>query len=432
MNTGNGLNSEDTNFGGLTRGKTDALVPDAWGGYMDAGDWDRRIQHLAVSLYLLELAELFPDYFSRVSLNLPESNDGLPDIVSEALFTLDCYRRMQTPEGGIRGGIESSEHPREGECSWQESLDVLAYAPGVWSSYWYAATAARAARWLETREPVQAKTYRESALRAADWAELELPKLGGVEPHEGGVGDLRNLAAAELYRLTGKERWNTVFLATTVFTEASASLYQWPKHNQRDNAWVYVRTELPSVNATVQTNCRNAILQEADARAAQCQRTGFRWTKDPWMPPAWSAFTAPDAVSLCRAHALTGDARYLRAIVLACQHGAGANPLNLCYTTGLGHKSPVHPLQIDSRYSDQPAPAGLTVLGPIGYDQGKDLWAQKLVDKHLFPSFDKWPTTEAHWDVLWHPMVCEFTVQQPMARNAYAWGYLAAVPREAD
>jgi len=98
MNTGNGLNSEDTNFGGLTRGKTDALVPDAWGGYMDAGDWDRRIQHLAVSLYLLELAELFPDYFSRVSLNLPESNDGLPDIVSEALFTLDCYRRMQTPE----------------------------------------------------------------------------------------------------------------------------------------------------------------------------------------------------------------------------------------------------------------------------------------------------------------------------------------------
>ena len=130
IDTGNGLNQKDSNFGNLVKGKTDEIVSDAWGGYMDAGDWDRRIQHLRSSLLLLELAELFPEYFASLRLNIPESGNGLPDIVNEALFNLDFYRRMQTHEGGVRGGIESAEHPRRGEASSQESLTVMAYAPG--------------------------------------------------------------------------------------------------------------------------------------------------------------------------------------------------------------------------------------------------------------------------------------------------------------
>ena len=47
LNSGNGLNylgTDKDNFGNLVKGRTDAVVPDAWGGYMDAGDWDRRAQ----------------------------------------------------------------------------------------------------------------------------------------------------------------------------------------------------------------------------------------------------------------------------------------------------------------------------------------------------------------------------------------------------
>ena len=148
IDTGNGLNQKDTNFGNLVKGKTDEIVPDAWGGYMDAGDWDRRIHHLKVSRLLLDLADQFPEYFASVSLNIPESGNGLPDVVNEALFNIDCYRRLQTLDGGVRGGIESSEHPRRGEASFQESLDVMAYAPDAFSSYVYAGAAARAAHWL--------------------------------------------------------------------------------------------------------------------------------------------------------------------------------------------------------------------------------------------------------------------------------------------
>jgi endoglucanase len=432
MDSGNGLNYRGTdkdNFGNLVRGRTSEVVADAWGGYMDAGDWDRRIQHLIVSRYLIDLAALFPDFFAQVSLNILESRDDLPDVVCEALFNLDCYRRMQAESGGIRGGIESSEHPRAGEGSWQESLDILAYAPGLWSSHWYASVAAQAARFLRDRKPEMAEIYEESALRAMRFAEAEWSRLGDPKRKDGGVVDTRNVAAAELFRLTGDERWHHVFLETTAFGDPDAELFKWPEHEQRDAAWAYVQTQRPGVDARIQANCRAAILREADARVRQCYRTGFRWTKYEWAPSAWGALSAPDGLSLVRAHRLTGDERYLKAAILACQHGAGANPINLCYTTGIGPKYPLHPLHIDSRVTDQPPPPGLTVFGPMGYDQGKDEWGQKLANQVLFPPFEKWPTTEAYWDIFWYPPMCEFTVHQPMARNAYVWGYLAAVKR---
>jgi endoglucanase len=125
---------------------------------------------------------------------------------------------------------------------------------------------------------------------------------------------------------------------------------------------------------------------------------------------------------------LTGDARYLRAAVLACQAGAGANPLNLCYTTGLGYQSPENPLHIDSRITGQAPPPGLTVFGPSNPEQMGQDWAIKLVDQTCYPPSSEWPIMEGYWDVFWYPMVCEFTVQTPMAANAYTWGYLAARP----
>ena len=427
MDTGNGLNREDSNFGNLVKGKTDELVADAWGAYMDAGDWDRRIQHLDSSRLLLELAELFPEYFAKLSLNIPESGDGLPDIVSEALFNLDCYRRMQTEEGGIRGGIESSEHPRQGEASWQESLTIMAYAPGVWSSYVYAGVAARAARVLADLGSDRAEVYLKSATRAMQWAEAELPKRADKkDPHA--VCDARNLAAAELFRTTGDEAYSRIFLATTALADPKADLFKWESHEQRDAAWVYAGTDRPGMDAAVKENCRNALIREAGERVAHCRQTGFRWTKYPWRPSGTGSLTAPEAVPLARAHVLTGEEKYLRAAVLACQTGAGANPVNLCYTTGLGHESPQHPLHIDSRISGQPAPPGLTVFGPLNPEQMSQDWAIKLLDRECYPPSREWPIIEAYFDVFWYPMMCEFTIHLPMDANAYTWGYLSARP----
>jgi len=432
IDTGNGLNQKDSNFGNLVKGKTDEIVSDAWGGYMDAGDWDRRIQHLRSSLLLLELAELFPEYFASLRLNIPESGNGLPDIVNEALFNLDFYRRLQTQQGGVRGGIESAEHPRRGEASFQESLTVMAYAPDVLSSYFYAGVAARAARWLASREPKRAAGYRESALRAMQWAENDREReekefLMGKHP---ALRDARNYAAAELFCLSGEARWNQLFLATTLFNSPNvAPAVNFDSLDQRDSAWVYARTERPGMDRTIQTNCRNVILKEAGERAASVDRTAFRWAKHPYGPVVFGALSSPEScVNVIRAHVLTGDPKFLRTAVLACQTGAGANPVNMCYTTGLGQKSPQHPLEIDHRITHQAPPPGLTVGGPMDNSMKglADPFIGPFAGSVFTPSLPDWPALEAFWDVFWDPMVCEYTVHRPMAGNAYVWGYLAA------
>ncbi|MBI2301880.1 MAG: glycoside hydrolase family 9 protein [Armatimonadetes bacterium] len=424
MDTGNGLNRNDSNFGELNKGRTTEIVPNAWGGYQDAGDWDRRIAHLVCSRLLFDLVALAPDFAGQLGLNLPESGNNLPDTVDEALWGLDIYRRMQLPDGGVRGGIESAEHPRQGEASWQESLPVMAYAPDVWSSYLYAATAGQAAEWLAGAHAELAAPWRESAERAMRWAEQHLAeRTGRNDPPD--VNDARNLAAAVLYRLTGAAEWHQLFLATTVFKEPGKPLREWQHHDSAEAAWVYVRTERPEVDKTVQSRCRQALQQEADERVQRCEQTGFRWTGNPWAPVAWGALTIPDAISLIHAHVLTGEPKYLRAAVLACQFGAGANPDNLCYSTGVGLTGPQHPLHVDSRISGQTPPAGLTVLGPCDPLRDRGGWAQKNVAPFVYPEITTWPAVEGFWDVFWYPMINEYTVQQNIGPNAFVWGYLA-------
>ena len=226
MDTTKGI-GEAEDFETLVRNRTETLVSDVWGGYFDAGDWDRHIQHLQVSRSLLELADLFPTYFADLDLNIPESGNAIPDIIDEALWSLDFFFRLQTADGGIPGGVESAEHPRWGEASWQESLTVMMYAPDLWSSYIYAGVAARAAHVLADIAPQRAATYRTSALQAMAYAEAEYANLDD-SPFQ--VRDERNLAALELFRLTGDDGWHDIFLATTVFTAPDADTYIYDEH----------------------------------------------------------------------------------------------------------------------------------------------------------------------------------------------------------
>ena len=440
MDTRNGLSSTDpSNFRNLVAGSTETPLAGLWGGTMDAGDWDRRIQHLIASLYLLDLVEQFPACFKSLSLGIPESQNQLPDVVDEALFNLDFYRRTQTSAGGIRGGIESEEHPNFGEASWQESLRVLAYEPGTWSSFYYAAVAAKAATVLNLLgHDALARTYETSAIKAMAWAEADYVqrskrsasytvngvKIDRMDDHID-VRDKRNHAAAELYRLTNDSRWHDVFVETTQLNRPGVDLYVWKSHQQSEAAWAYVNTRPSGVDESLQAFCTQAILKEAQDRLRTQSRTAFRWTKNDWAPPN-TTLSVSDSISLVRAHRITGDRKYLRAVVLSCQAGLGANPLNLCYTTHVGHRWPRNPLHLDARHTGQLPPEGITVFGPID-PTSDDTFMGPVIKPHCFPSPEKWPVMEAYWDVFWYPIMCEFTVQKPMAQNAYLWGYLAGV-----
>jgi endoglucanase len=416
----------------LGRSQTPTTLPNAWGGYFDAGDWDRRIQHIAVSRSLIELAELFPDYFRNLDLNLPESNNQLPDIIDEALWNIDFYRRMQAADGGISGGIQSANYSRQGEASWQESLPVLAYARDPWASYVYVTGAAQIALWFDSRDPGRAAIYRNSATRAMNYAERQIgqDKIRNLPD----VRDARNLAALSMLRMSAnapqatQAKWHGIFVATTKLNSPNALVEKWQSHDQREAAFLYLRLPIAQTKPQLRQTIARAFFRSADQIAASTTKSAHQWAKDDdYAPIGWGhSFSTPRATTLLRAHYLSQEPRYLKAATRSTQFAAGANPLNMVYTTGMGERSPKHPLIIDQRVTGQAPPPGITVYGPMNPKAFPNDWFTKLMAPAIYPAWSQWPTTEAYFDIYTATGMSEFTVMQTIGPTAYTWGYLAA------
>ncbi len=424
MDTGNGFIEGLDNFSLLKKEATTTPLNNGWGGYHDAGDADRRIQHLLFTRNLLDLYAHFPEFFSTLKLNIPESYNDLADCLDEALWSLDFFCRLQEADGGVRGGIEATDHPYFGEPSWLLRHQLLAYRPGIWSTYLFAATAAQAAGTLAKIVPERAADYRRRALLAMQKAE-DLLVLDPHQPFQ--VNDARNLAAIEVFKLTNDAAWHKVFLETSVLLQPGIPLFRDDHHDQAEAAWSYLQAAAKTTDPGVRANCRSAILMSAESLVAAQEKAGFGWLKDPWRPPFAGAFTIPCTRDVIRAWFLTGDSRYQTAVQLSMQAALGANPLNVCYTTGLGNTSVQHPYYPDARISGQEAPAGITVLGPLDLSVIGDAKDEllKSYDAYCYPDLRRWPVLETFFDVFWFPLMTEFSIET-MARQMYTLGFLAA------
>ncbi len=405
------------------------LEPNAWGGYMDAGDWDRRSQHLSVTYDLLELFELFPDHFKKVKLALPpdEAKNTLPDVLDEARWNLDFYKRLQLPDGGVRGGVEQTAHPSPGETSWQSTLLAGVFAPDAVTSASFAANAAKMARLIMPLDAELAVEYRVAALKAWVWAEKSGPTL--PDPNKGEWQDARNLAAVELLWLTRESRFDAAFKESTVATQPNSETVR-----QHEALFTYARLPENIGDSGLKQQARAAILALADVGLSFAQGNSFGITSVvPQLPPmAWVGyFSTPEMISavLPRAHYLSGDAKYLRGAVQAANFSAGANPENMAYTIGIGPNHPRAVLHVDSKTSAQPAPKGITVYGPSDPAENYefDKWVYTwFLNKSSVPDPRAWPASESYVDLPNWPSMTEYTVQQNIGPTAYYWGYLAA------
>lgn len=77
-----------------------SLVKDMRGGWFDAGDTNKYVTFAATAVHQLldayrENPRIWTDDF-----NLPESNNGIPDIIDEIVYELDWLKRMQDTDGG--------------------------------------------------------------------------------------------------------------------------------------------------------------------------------------------------------------------------------------------------------------------------------------------------------------------------------------------
>lgn len=137
-----------------------------------------------------------------------------------------------------------------------------------------------------------------------------------------------------------------------------------------------------------------------------------------------SFYTIPQISVLARAHYLTGDSRYLAGAESACGFGCGANPDNLCYTTGVGVRNVVNILHHDSRITGQSAPAGITVFGPQNMRfSDRDGFVPYLRNDRFWPGVYAWPAAESYFDAYRIAPENEYTVQDSIGPNGSVKSY---------
>lgn len=421
MDTSMGLNLKKRNsFEALREEATNVTVPGAWGGWHDAGDWDRRIQHLHAALDLLMLVELRPELAS-VELGIPESGDGIADIVDEALWSIDFYARLQKPDGGIPGGIESANHPQFGDSSWTERQDLFVYAPDPWSSWLFAAAAGRAARILRDMDEARSQNLAARAGSAFAWAEAH---RGSLETRHHAIGDARNLATLELYRLTGKTAYHDLFKAGSSYRTGGPKRWN---ERQIDAGFIYAKW-VKEADPAIAAHAREDIVARADY-LLKTKPGGFGQIVDPHRRYGYSytSTTPADAADVfVYTHALTGDDRYLKAIIAETLFGLGANPDNMSYMTGFGVRSPRAPLVVDMlALADKTPPSGITIFGQYDWTR-RGHRAIDTAKPWMTPNYpQEWPIHEMYIGFPSFVPVSEYSIWATLRPVAFVLGYLA-------
>jgi endoglucanase len=195
------------------------------GGWHDAGDYGRYMTNSGIATgTLLWTWEIYGEKIKQISLKIPESGNGTPDILNEARWNLEWMLKMQDDDGGVWhkqtsenfAGFVSPEEdklpsevigtgsaPYKSTCATADLAVVGAIAARVYQPFdlKFAARALEAARlaWAWTEK----------------YPDVTFKNPPGISTGEYGSTDCRNQrlwAAAELWRTTGEAQYNDFFL----------------------------------------------------------------------------------------------------------------------------------------------------------------------------------------------------------------------------
>lgn len=408
---------------------TDTEVPEAWGGWMDAGDFDQRMSHLYSVRRMGYLYELNPSHFEELNLNIPESDNNIPDILDEGMWCLDIYRRTQGAyeKGGISWWVESIEHPRGGEPSWLHSLPTALIPPTPRACFHYAATAAQVSLAIQPYNDAISNQYLQSALDAIKWADNnpDAPDMFGRNPGE----VIEAMAYGNLYRRTGVPTWHDRFL------QAVQNVY--PNGIEEDiqtgNAEIpviYLLIENKETDLLLEQACEKALIKLADELVNGAQENTYSILKHPDERVNRMVLPHRVVLPLVMAHRLTNEKKYTDMLEQTMQYTMGANPMNRSYISGLGERWFI-PYQHDWEADNMPVPSGIPNFGPT--IQTEDRWgwtggwaADMLEDAGLYPKpLLNWPYAEKCFNNAWIAPVNEFTVRYPMGDLLMLAGYMA-------
>lgn len=320
------------------------------GGWHDAGDYGRYTSPAAKAVADLLLAyEMFPDAWKE-QINIPESGNGIPDILNEAKYELEWLLKMQDAKtGGVYHKVSTLNFP--GFIMPEKDKGTLYLADiSPTGTADFAAIMAMASRTYEKFD----KAFSERMLKAAEkawvWLENNPDAPGFKNPpgyNTGEYGDNNSAdekfwAAVELYKSTGK----------TIYHEFVKSTYQ-DNFTKNGLGWAdmggygtisYLFMDKSMTDEDVYGYLKDIFMNRADKLVANIGADGYRvaiasgeyiWGSNMGV--------ANNAMHLLIANMISPRAEYVQYAEDQLHYLLGRNSLDQSYVTGFGSRPVMNP-----------------------------------------------------------------------------------------
>jgi hypothetical protein len=350
-----------------TRWGENAISLKIFGGHHDAGDYNPR-SHLDVAQVLLNAYEMAPEKFTDGQLNIPERNNGIPDILDEAFWAMRLWNGLQDADGGVRGGTESNGDPNFIQTVELDRLGDYAFAKDAASSFEFAGAFAQAGRIAKSLgRDKMSESLIDRARRAYAWAAAHPPAHADT-PAQWSQRFLapKAYAAAHLYRATAESKYHNDFRETCVWTEKpDADVDADGAYDQEAAALAYALCPDNLADVALRKSVRDAVVRKADLFIRHSSSMAYGFVRHPWAPINWGTGAYHNWLEpVMWAYRITRDEDYRLWMIRTCDNSLGANPLGRSYIVGLGARSVWGSLH-NSRYGARGEVAdGCQVQGP--------------------------------------------------------------------
>jgi len=350
-------------------------VPKGW---YDAGDYNKYIVNSGITMgTLLSLYEDFPSHSSSLNLNLPESGNGIPDLLNEALWNLEWMIKMQDPhDGGVYHKLTAAKF--EGTLLPHEAQSTrYVVAKSTAAALNFAAVMAQASRVYGDFLPDMAIECLKAAQMAWVWAksnpetyyeQADLNKKFHPSIETGAygnrmLGDEWLWAASELYISTHNKEYLDFIPHPESFELPNWGNVGWLGYY----SLLRYREDLHLPQGLL-AQIKHQLLQKVEEYATAAKDSdyrvvmGYRETDFVW---GSNSVAANQGIALLQAYILTGDGKFTSLAQANLDYLLGRNATGYCYVTGFGQQSPQDPHHRASAAApDTPPVPGFIVGGP--------------------------------------------------------------------
>lgn len=367
---------------GMIHGDDPSIRRRTAGGWHDAGDYGKYMVAAAKAVADLMLAyEAYPSAFEE-STDIPESGNGVPDILNETRYELEWMLLLQREDGAVYHKLTTYEFPGLHVMPEDDNAALVFSPVSFTASGTFAASMAMAARVFAAFDESFAAECREAAEHAWRWMESaesfeRVPFRNPRDVKTGEYGDPIVIdehywAAAELYRLTGDRAY--LIKADMLAQSGGFPLCELGWRDVGGYGTIALLYALRDAEDSTAVELRERLTEQWIAGAEELldlsERNGFGVSLTP-SQYKWGSnmIVMNNGMHLLIAAELTQDGdrqrRYLEAAAQQWHYLLGCNVLGVCYVTGYGYNAVMHPHHRPSIADSVPEPVpGIVAGGP--------------------------------------------------------------------